>query len=152
MDPPVTAPGGDTDQDSDDSDEPAGKILHLPRRLLAAAAQKKVKRAKTGAGRQEQEDNTSDEDIDDQEAGRSWSQKNPQLVGTKIPEFAKMVLPDEVIASIDDYNAYDFYKLFQPESFAKMVVDQSRLYGGQKDLLKAASQVNLDVYRYSRKS
>jgi hypothetical protein len=39
---------GVTDQDSDDSNEPANKALNLLRSLLAKAAHKKVKRAKTG--------------------------------------------------------------------------------------------------------
>jgi hypothetical protein len=147
MDPPVPSTG-DTDQDSDDSDEPAGKVLHLPRRLLAAGAHKKVKRAKISTGRLVQEADTSDDDIEDQETDReSWSRKNPQLVGTNIPDFSKLELPDEVVASIGNYNAYDFYKLFQTEDYAKMVVEQSQLYGGQKDLLRAAAQVNIDTYR-----
>ncbi len=44
-------------------------------------------------------------------------------------------------------SAYDFYKVFQPESFAEEVVYQSRLYAVQKDKKQALEFTNIDTYR-----
>ncbi len=43
------------------------------------------------------------------------------------------------------YNAYEYYKLFQLDSYPEIVVEPSKLCNGQKDLLKASAQVNLDT-------
>jgi hypothetical protein len=45
------------------------------------------------------------------------------------------------------YNDYEYYKLFQLDSYPEIVVEPSKLCSGQKDLLKASAQVNLDTYR-----
>ncbi len=132
---------------SDDSDEPFGNPIHLPRRLLAGTACKKVKRARTTAGKQE-EDDRIDEDDDVGKTTGGWSLKDPALVGSKIPDFSTTELPKDVVEGAQGYNAYDYYELFRSNSYAEMVVKQSKLYGGQKDLLKAPTQVDLDTYRY----
>jgi hypothetical protein len=133
---------------SDDSDEPSGNLIHLPRRLLAGTACKKVKRVRTAAGKREENDSSDEDDDLDSQATGGWSRKDPALVGSKIPDFSTIELPEDVVEAAQGYNAYDYYKLFQPDSYAEMVVEQSKLYGGQKDLLKAAAQVDLDTYRY----
>jgi hypothetical protein len=46
-------------------------------------------------------------------------------------------------------SAYDYYRLFQSDSFANEVVYQSRLYAVQKGYNKALEQLSRDTYRYS---
>lgn len=77
-----------------------------------------------------------------------WRKKNPELVGSKIPSFTKPVLSDEEQELLGSLRtAYDFYKLFQSDSFANEIVYQSRLYAVQKDFKKAQEIVNKNTYR-----
>jgi hypothetical protein len=45
------------------------------------------------------------------------------------------------------YNAYEYFKLFQLDSYPEIVVEPSKLCSGQKDPMKASAQVNLGTYR-----
>lgn len=94
-----------------------------------------------------QGDHSDDEEEMAEGRGRPWKKKDPGLVGSKIPEFKKADVPDELTAAAANYTAYDYYKLFQPNEYAEMVVEQSKLYGGQKDMLRQASMVDMDTYR-----
>lgn len=89
---------------------------------------------------------SDDEDVQADLQG-AWVRRDPVLVGSNISDFKKPELSPEFIATAAGYTAYDFYKKFQPDEFAELVVDQSKLYGGQTDNLKAAAQVNVDTYR-----
>jgi hypothetical protein len=44
-------------------------------------------------------------------------------------------------------NAYDYYKLFQSDSFVTEIVYQSKLYAVQKGYQKSVDQVTSDTYR-----
>lgn len=88
--------------------------------------------------------------VENIEAGRTgnWSQKDPELVGSRIPSRQKPILSEEIVAAARNWDtAYDYYKLFQPDSFADHVVEQSILYAGQHDMQKAAAAVDRDIYR-----
>lgn len=108
-----------------------------------------MKRPLATTGDQDSSD-SEEVDTEDIEAASpgSWKQKDPGLVGTNIPCRQKVQLSEEVIAAARDWNtAYDYYKLFQPDSFADLVVEQSKLYGIQEHMPKAAAAVNENVYR-----
>jgi hypothetical protein len=177
IEPPVERAEGDTDRDSgkkllkemglflvqgdisstdvfssDDSDEPTGEVRHLPRRLLNVRAEaKKRKRSDIGnKTRRLEADESGEEDSGDGMLPGQWSHKNPGLVGTKIPAFVKPVLAAEDREKLESLNsAYDYYRLFQSDSFANEVVYQSRLYAVQKGYNKALEQLSRDTYRYS---
>ncbi len=54
---------------------------------------------------------------------------NPYLVGSKIPEYVKPELSeDDKTKLLGLHGAYDFYKVFSPDSWMNEVVNQSRLY------------------------
>lgn len=115
---------------------------------MAGRAHRRVKRAHATAGLHEQGEGSSDEEGGDVPGMTgSWSKKDPRLVGSKIPPLEKLELPEAVVAEAANYTAYDYYKLFQPDSFVEQVLEQSRLYGGQKDLHKAVASVNMNTYR-----
>ena len=51
------------------------------------------------------------------------------MVGSKVPEFIKPVLSADDQHQLENMaSVYDYYKLFQPDSFADEIVSQSRLY------------------------
>jgi hypothetical protein len=135
---------------TDDSDEPTGEVRHLPRRLLNVRAEAK-KRKRSGIGnktRRLEADESDEEDGDTPPAVGEWSRKNPGLVGTQVPDFIKPVLAAEDSEKLENLNsAYDFYKLFQSDSFANEIVYQSRLYAVQKSYNKALEQLSRDTYR-----
>ena len=164
MDPPVERQDGDTDVDSDDSDQPEGLVQHFPRRILGSGAQsRKRKRADIG-GRQRRLETEEDSEDRSQEPGgsgdrrppagrrppttRNWGNADPGLVGTKVPDFIKPVLEAEDQATLENLNtAYDYYRLFQPDSFANEVVYQSRLYAVQKGHDRSLEKISRDTYR-----
>lgn len=128
---------------ADASDEPTGELVHLPRNLLGGNAQKRIKRRRALAGTVDQETSSDEEDM----LTNNWKRRDPGLVGSKVPDIIRPELPPEVIEAAASYNAYDYYKLFQPDSFVDTVVEQSKLYGGQKDMAKQAEMVNVNTYR-----
>lgn len=93
MDPPVERPDGDTDRDSDDSDQPEGLVLHFPRRILGSGAQTRKRKKSSIGGRQRRLE--ADEESVDGEAGdggdmrpsagrrpptiRNWSKTDPGM-------------------------------------------------------------------------
>jgi hypothetical protein len=86
------------------------------------------------------------------EASGLWTHKNPELVGTNIPPYVQPVLSAEKTALFSNTaSAYDYYKLFQPNTFAEEIVYQSKLYAVQKNLKKSLDCMNIDTYRYSIK-
>jgi hypothetical protein len=139
------------ESDNDDPDEPSGDIGHLPKALLKGTAEKKVRLRKRQKAAAELEDGGSDEDDDVivQVSSAPWTKKDPGLVGKDIPEYPEIILPENVIAACAAFDVYDYYKLFQPDEFAEMVVKESKLYAGQQDLHKTGDLVNLDTYRCS---
>jgi hypothetical protein len=149
MDPPEPDRNRETDQDSDDSDEPSGDIGHLPKALLRGTAEKKVRTRKRKKAGDELEDESSDDEDDAavQVSSAPWTKRDPGLVGKEIPEHPEIILPDNVVAALAAFDAYDYYKLFQPDEFVEMAVEESKLYAGQKDLHKAGELVNMDTYR-----
>ena len=122
-------------------------MKHLPRRLLGGTAQKR-KIKKTCVGNKVEADLDSDEDDVAVETGGNWVRKNPNLVGSEIPTFIK---PDQTPQKADILSntstAYEFYKLFQPDSFAEETVVQSKLYAVQKSLKKGEDNMNIDTLR-----
>lgn len=126
LEPPIERADGDTDKDSDDSDEPTGLVCHLPRRILREHAEKRRRRrAVTNQATLEADSDDEDDDGDVQQPvdpGR-WFKKDPELLGSRVPAFVPKPLPDADRQKVlDDLStAYDYYKLFQPDSFAKEV-------------------------------
>ena len=122
MEPPVERANGDTDVDSDDSDSPTGKVDHLPRRLLQGGAQKRTRR------RKEKVVSDSEEEEEVPMAGNrnvpsQWSKTNKGFVGSKIPIWNR----PQNVNNAGDWrveeltSAYEFYKLFQSDSFVNQV-------------------------------
>ena len=154
VDPPVEREDGGTDKDSDDSDNPEGVVDHLPRRILGGPASVNKKRRASNKRRLEAD---SDEEGEGQarqprpavqRQERIWNKTNSGMVGSKVPEFIKPVLSADDQHKLDDLaSAYDFYKLFQPDSFANEIVYQSRLYALQKGYTKSLESLSQDTYR-----
>jgi DNA excision repair protein ERCC-6 len=70
------------------------------------------------------------------------------MVGSRVPVWVKPVMTAEnsdMLANLS--SAYDYYKLFQPASFAEEIVYQSKLYAVQKDKKQALEVMNIDTYR-----
>lgn len=137
----------------DDSDEPSGLTRHLPRRLLAVHAEKrKRKRAAIGnrATRLENDSDTEDEGppvVVPQPRGQ-WTRQDPGLIGTNTPHFIKPVISAMDYSKLDDLStAFDYYKLFQSDSFANEVIYQSRLYAVQKGFESCLPHISRDTYR-----
>ena len=121
MDPPVERADGDTDRDSDDSDEPTGLVTHLPRRLLGSQAQMR-KRKRAPLNRTSLEADSDDEDDEPPENPGRWSKVDPKLVGSRIPTFIKVDKSAEDRELLEGLcTALDYYKLFQPDSFVQQV-------------------------------
>ena len=131
---------------ADASDEPTGDLVHLPRNLLHGNAQKRTKRRRATAGTRDREEASSDEEDSPVVTG-SWKKQDPGLIGSKVPDLILPELPPEVVEAAATYTAYDYYKLFKPSSFMDTIVEQSKLYGGQKDMLRQAELVNVNTYR-----
>ncbi len=81
---------------------------------------------------------------------------NPYLVGSRIPEYVKPELSEDDKAKLLGlHGAYDFYKVFSPDSWMNEVVNQSRLYAVQKGhnkhlpmLTKRQNQVSEEIAKY----
>ena len=83
------------------------------------------------------------------DAVRQWLRKDPGLVGSRIPAFQKPVLSpemEETFASVT--SAFQYYKLFQPDSFVDEIIYQSKLYSVQKDFSRKVQDcISTDTYR-----
>ena len=154
VDPPVEREDGGTDKDSDDSDNPEGVVDHLPRRILGGPASVNKKRRASNKRRLEAD---SDEEGEGQarqprpavqRQERIWNKTNSGMVGSKVPEFIKPVLSADYQQQLENISSgYDYYKLFQPDSFANEIVSQSRLYALQKGYTNSSETVSQDTYR-----
>ncbi len=77
-----------------------------------------------------------------------WSQEDPKLVGSKIPVFIQPELSQEDKETLQSaYKAYDFYKIFSPDSWLNEIVHQSRLYAVQKGRIKQLNMLTRDTIR-----
>ena len=73
---------------------------------------------------------------------------DPDLVGTRIPAFVKPILSNEDQETLSSLStAYDYYKLYQSDSFVNEAVHQSRLYAEQKGYRKQMEVLSRDSYR-----
>lgn len=150
MDPPVERPDGDTDKDSDDSDEPTGLVSHLPRRLLGEHAEKQ-RRRRAPLNKQHLEaasDTDDDDDLPIREDPTKWRKANSGLVGSRVPPFVKVAMSIEDREKLEGLTtALEYYKLFQPDSFVQEIVAQSKLYAIQKNLKQASNSMSAENYR-----
>ena len=152
IDPPEEHADGDTDKDSDDSDEPDGLIHHFPRRLLESGAQAR-KRKRSGIGGRNRRLEADEVDLVPSEPRRpplirSWERDNPNLVGSKVPEYVKPVIDADAQSKLENTNtAYEFYRLFQPDRFINEIIYQSKLYGVQKGYTKSVEKISVSTYR-----
>ncbi len=71
-----------------------------------------------------------------------WSPLDTGMVGSKVPAYERPIL--EILDGCK--TAYDYYKLYQPATFAEEIVYQSRLYAVQKDIAKS-NLITLDNLR-----
>ncbi len=151
MDPPDEKGDGDTDVDSDDSDEPDGIADHLPRRLLKAGAQKRTKQKSAAGNRLETvSSEEEDDDVPVVNLGK-WSKTDSGLVGSKVPPYIKPLLDmekEEWVEQLEEASAFDYYRVFQPPNFVQEVVYQSKLYAVQKNKKMSLDTMNEDTYRY----
>jgi hypothetical protein len=130
----------------DDSDAPTGVVRHLPRRLLGSQAEVR-RRKKAATGNRLEADSDSDGDEEREDRGR-WSTTDPGLLGSKIPPFIQVERPAEDAATLENVStAYDFYKLFQSDSWVDEIVYQSKLYAVQQNIPQALEIMSSDTYR-----
>lgn len=125
----------------------------LPSRLLAGGAKKRKKKKTCVGNRLETECDSEDDDVGVEAKGK-WVRKDPKKVGSNIPTFIKPDQTPEKAALLSQaITAYDFYKLFQPHSFAEEIVEQSVLYANQKSVAneksftKAKEDMNINTLR-----
>jgi hypothetical protein len=91
---------------------------------------------------------TSSDDEDVPVHRQQWSKVNPYLVGSKIPDYVKPELSEDDKAKLQGlHGAYDFYKVFSPDSWMNEVVNQSRLYAVQKGHTKQLPMLTKDKIR-----
>lgn len=91
---------------------------------------------------------TSSEDEEVVVQPKQWSAEDPNLVGSKIPAYEKPELSVEDKEKLQSlHSAYDFYKVFSPDSYLNEVVHQSRLYAVQKGHTKQLSTLTRDKIR-----
>ena len=126
-------------------------MKHLPRRLLTASAHA-AKRKQTNIGNKLFRTETAADLPDAGGDQQPWTRTDPELVGSKIPDFLKPVLSAEDQQLIDNLadggSAYEYYKLFQPDSYIENVVYESKLYATQKNFSqKVIEVVTKDTYR-----
>ena len=131
-------------------------MTHLPRRLLASTASAS-RRKKAGIGNKrfrteaEEFDNAPDALNAPDAAGEmgKWTRKDPGLVGSRIPAFVKPARSQEDEETFESVStAYDYYRLFQPDSWANEILYQSKLYGTQRQFSKKVQDlISFDVYR-----
>jgi hypothetical protein len=77
-----------------------------------------------------------------------WSQEDPKLVGSKIPDFVHPGLSQAEKETLQSAKkAYDFYKIFSPDSWLNDIVHQSRLYAVQKGRIKQLNMLTRDKIR-----
>ncbi len=91
---------------------------------------------------------SDDEDVPVQRQWQQWSKVNPYLVGSKIPEYVKPELSEDDKAKLQGLDgAYDFYKVFSPDSWMNEVINQSCLYAMQKGHNKHLPMLTKDKIR-----
>jgi hypothetical protein len=96
----------------------------------------------------EARDTSSSDDDDVPVQRQQWSKVNPYLVGTKIPDYVKPELSEDDKEKLQGLRgAYDFYKVFSPDSWMNEVVYQSRLYAVQKGHTKQLPMLTKDKIR-----
>ena len=165
MNPPQERAGGDTDEDSDDSDNPSSCAQHLPRRLLGGQGEAVVlsgkRKKKVGLGKRKRrmgEDDTEEEEVPPVAAAarvqitknieRDWTTEDTGMVGSKVPKFEKPGLSAADQEKIESCNtAFDYYKLFNTDSFLNNTIYQSRLYAVQKQKEKHMPNLNVNTLR-----
>ncbi len=113
------------------------------------AEKRKRKRAAIGEKAVRLEaDSDSDEEQQAEAIGGRWSRTDPGLLGSNTPAFLKPVLSAADSDKLADLNsAYDYYKLFQSDSFVTEIVYQSKLYAVQKGYEKCMDHISSDTYR-----
>lgn len=71
----------------------------------------------------EADSSDSDDDIPQPADDGRWQKKNPELLGSRVPAFVLKPMPEADRKVLEDLSTpYDYYKLFQPDSFAKEVI------------------------------
>ena len=95
-----------------------------------------------------QDDDNSDMDYEEEDGGAAtrrqpapehlWSSLDTGMVGSKVPDYERPILDVDRQAILDGRkSAYDYYKLYQPSTFAEEIVYQSRQYAVQKDIINS---------------
>ena len=131
----------DTDVDSNNSDGPSGEPAKLPGKLLGGLGEAvNVKQRKRG--NKYVYKSRKNNDI-------VWTKDNPGFAGSKVPRLLRHELSFENQEFLDSCStAYDFYKVFQPDTFTEQVIFQSKLYAVQKGYAeKTIEIVDLDRVR-----
>ena len=98
--------------------------------------------------RLENDSDTEDEGPPARAPGGQWTKRDPGLIGTNTPVFIKPIMSAENKDKLEGLStAYEYYKLFQSDTFANEVVFQSRLYAVQKGFETLLPHVSRDTYR-----
>ncbi len=109
------------------------------------------KRKRSGIGNKTVSPEAGDTSSDEEEIPArpvQWSQEDPKLVGSKIPDFVQPELSQEDKETLQGAKtAYNFYKIFSPDSWLNEIVHQSRLYAVQKGRIKQLNMLTRDKIR-----
>ena len=96
---------------------------HLPRRLLGGGAQKRIRKGREVV--YSESDDDGEQMVEEPRINRAqWSKRDPGLVGSKIPEWTRPELDDDAANwRLEELTtAYEFYKLYQSDSFVEQVL------------------------------
>lgn len=106
----------------DDSDDPTGKMDHLPRRILSAMGQRKKKMVKRKGKVNMGAETEDEEEAEPANSRADWSRKDPAKVGSRVRDWVKPTADEAAGDSLAELtSAYDFYKLFQSDSYVEQV-------------------------------
>ena len=132
---------------SDDSDDPSGLLVRLPRRLLNGKGQ--IRQRRKGPAKKLEPVNHYDSEEEELASKyvAEWTDKDHGRLGSNIPAFVEPPLTYDPAMFDTLSSAYDYYKLFQPDTWAREVIHQSQLYGVHKHHLKNCTDIDLDLYR-----
>ena len=77
-----------------------------------------------------------------------WVHSDPGRVGSKVPPFIKPPMKEEDKIKLESCkSAYDFYKLFSPDTYVNNVIYQTKLYCVQSNLNRLLDRISPEAYR-----
>ena len=140
--PPIEQATAISDVDDGDEDEPEGRPVDLPGRILKQPATI----SETSGIFDDERDESS---IEANTTNQKWTKRNPNLLASKIPKFVPSELNGADQLMIDKaQSALDYYKLFSTESWVEEIIRESKLYASQRGFSDdTLARMTVDNYR-----